>query len=53
MLVEDEFLEKISSQRGSSALDLSTSDLYYGGVPPNFTRERFVFAFNAYLVNMV
>ncbi|GFU33502.1 laminin subunit alpha-1 [Nephila pilipes] len=38
LLVEEEFLE--NTLRGSSsALELSDSSLYYGGVPPNFTKE--------------
>ncbi|GIY26654.1 laminin subunit alpha-2 [Caerostris darwini] len=38
LLVEEEFLEQ--TLRGStSALELRDSSLYYGGVPPNFTKE--------------
>ncbi|KAG8183116.1 hypothetical protein JTE90_024425 [Oedothorax gibbosus] len=39
ILVEDEFLEENSLRGSSSSLDLKDSDLYYGGVPPNFTEE--------------
>lgn len=40
ILVEEEFLEENSLRGSSSSLDLKDSDLYYGGVPPNFTEER-------------
>lgn len=42
MQVENEFLDENIVRSSSSALELRESAMYYGGVPPNFTMERFV-----------
>ncbi|XP_067126672.1 LOW QUALITY PROTEIN: laminin subunit alpha lam-3-like [Centruroides vittatus] len=40
LAVEDEFLESTIQKGGPATLDIQDSQLYYGGVPPNFSTSN-------------